>query len=81
MCPGFIKLEKFFNLEKKYKDFGFKTEKILNLGPSIYSINPADPVSLQPEPEPEPDWKEVARLAGTGFPVAHWIQHNRKQDN
>ena len=50
-----------------------KLRKFWNLGLSIYSINPADPASFQPEPEPEPDWKKMAGLAGTGtgFPVAH----------
>ena len=42
-----------FNLEKNKNILASKLRKFWNLGLTIYSINPADPASLQPEPEPD----------------------------
>ena len=59
--PRIYKIRDIFLIWKKnIKILASKLRNFWNLGLSIYSINRADPASLQPEPEPEPNWKKVA---------------------
>ena len=70
-------MEKFFNLEKKYKDFGFKTEKNL----SVYSRNRI----VKNWPEAEPDFRShtvynetINSAIGTEHPMNLTHNYSRK---